>query len=440
MSCLILDPRSKPLSFLRHLRQYRSAPTHPRPTRLKIDFCFFTRTDQQRNMWCVILQPKGTTRNALLPADQKELLAPAAVGAILRRATAPEFIGTYKWNGQVIHVFGYKTGKSGTENKHELPPPHNKIQLFGDIVMIGTKFAGAGAGAPAVMVSFGTAEYQKFHNDMNGGGAAAAEGDDEDRESNDSDSDAPDADDEELEEEEVDEEAEEDAEESEEDSVAVDDIVEEEEEAPRPVRKPSAATIKRNNKKLPAWYVLPQLLPETSPTSSKLHDTRMKVRNIIKSRCAFLTESDQIDFERGIYNFTVEDSKRRIVHSVWENPEFTQLYLIHARRTIANLDPTSYINNSRLLERFKDGEFRPNEIAFMNYSDLYPEKWGAMIELSIKREAKMLEVDKSMATDMFKCSRCGKRQCTYYEMQTRSADEPMTQFIRCLNCGKQWRQ
>jgi transcription elongation factor S-II len=76
----------------------------------------------------------------------------------------------------------------------------------------------------------------------------------------------------------------------------------------------------------------------------------------------------------------------------------------------------------------------------MTYFELFPEKWCELAEMAIKREAKMLEVDKSMATDMFKCSRCQKRQCTYYEMQTRSADEPMTQFIRCLNCGKQWRQ
>jgi len=76
----------------------------------------------------------------------------------------------------------------------------------------------------------------------------------------------------------------------------------------------------------------------------------------------------------------------------------------------------------------------------MDFTELLPEKWGDMVELSIKREAKMLEVDKSMATDMFRCTRCGKRQCTYYEMQTRSADEPMTQFIRCLNCSKQWKQ
>ncbi|KAL1407525.1 thioredoxin-disulfide reductase [Vanrija albida] len=29
-------------------------------------------------------------------------------------------------------------------------------------------------------------------------------------------------------------------------------------------------------------------------------------------------------------------------------------------------------------------------------------------------------------TDAFKCSRCNQRKCTYYQMQTRSADEPMT--------------
>jgi DNA-directed RNA polymerase subunit M/transcription elongation factor TFIIS len=29
-------------------------------------------------------------------------------------------------------------------------------------------------------------------------------------------------------------------------------------------------------------------------------------------------------------------------------------------------------------------------------------------------------------TDQFRCGKCGKRKATYYQMQTRSADEPMT--------------
>lgn len=395
---------------------------HP-PRRAKLIPHIFV-IEPAANMWCVILQTKGTTRNAVLPADQKELLAPAAVGNILRRATAPELIGTYKWNGHVIHVFGYKTGKAGTENKNELPPPHDKILLFGDIVLIATK--------SSQMVSFGTPDYQKFYDDANGGF--------DDLGSQDSETDDEDADDlEEDEEEDLENEVDDESEE--EDESVAGSVVEEEEEAPpRPVLK-SIAT-KRNNKKLPHWYSHNQLTPEAYDTPSKIkgYETREVVHGIISTRCGFLSEEERVDFERGLYNFTLEDAKSRAVHAVWENPEFTQLYLIHARRVIANLDPTSYIGNARLLERFREKEFKTHDIPYMTYSELFPEKWGAMIELAIKREAKMLEVDKSMATDMFKCSRCGKRQCTYYEMQTRSADEPMTQFIRCLNCGKQWRQ
>ncbi|KAI3704980.1 hypothetical protein L1987_75210 [Smallanthus sonchifolius] len=42
-------------------------------------------------------------------------------------------------------------------------------------------------------------------------------------------------------------------------------------------------------------------------------------------------------------------------------------------------------------------------------------------------------------TDQFKCGRCGKRQCTYYQLQTRSADEPMTTFVTCVNCDNHWK-
>ena len=40
-----------------------------------------------------------------------------------------------------------------------------------------------------------------------------------------------------------------------------------------------------------------------------------------------------------------------------------------------------------------------------------------------------------VTTDEFKCGKCGKRKCTYYQKQTRSSDEPMTTFITCVNCG-----
>ncbi|KAJ0030853.1 hypothetical protein Pint_13530 [Pistacia integerrima] len=42
-------------------------------------------------------------------------------------------------------------------------------------------------------------------------------------------------------------------------------------------------------------------------------------------------------------------------------------------------------------------------------------------------------------TDQFKCGRCGQRKCTHYQMQTRSADEPMTTYVTCVNCNNHWK-
>ena len=36
----------------------------------------------------------------------------------------------------------------------------------------------------------------------------------------------------------------------------------------------------------------------------------------------------------------------------------------------------------------------------------------------------------------FTCNTCKSKKTTYYPLQTRSAEEPMTTFVSCLNCGK----
>ena len=41
---------------------------------------------------------------------------------------------------------------------------------------------------------------------------------------------------------------------------------------------------------------------------------------------------------------------------------------------------------------------------------------------------------------IFKCKKCGSQKCDYEQKQTRSADEPMTVFVTCLNCDNRWKQ
>jgi DNA-directed RNA polymerase subunit M/transcription elongation factor TFIIS len=70
---------------------------------------------------------------------------------------------------------------------------------------------------------------------------------------------------------------------------------------------------------------------------------------------------------------------------------------------------------------------------------LFPEHWKPLLDEKTKRDRTLYEINKEMATDIYTCGRCKKKECTYYQLQTRSADEPMTTFVTCLNCGKRWK-
>ncbi|XP_063612414.1 transcription elongation factor S-II-like [Penaeus indicus] len=50
-----------------------------------------------------------------------------------------------------------------------------------------------------------------------------------------------------------------------------------------------------------------------------------------------------------------------------------------------------------------------------------------------------LAVAQGTKTDLLKCGKCGQRDCTYNQMQTRSSDEPMTTFVLCNHCGNRWK-
>ena len=36
------------------------------------------------------------------------------------------------------------------------------------------------------------------------------------------------------------------------------------------------------------------------------------------------------------------------------------------------------------------------------------------------------------------CPKCSHRIACYFQIQIRSADEPMTTFYKCMKCGSQW--
>lgn len=64
------------------------------------------------------------------------------------------------------------------------------------------------------------------------------------------------------------------------------------------------------------------------------------------------------------------------------------------------------------------------------------DEWRTAYRQRVLRDLKPPTPDE-LPHGMFRCPRCRKDHTTYYEMQTRSADEPTTKFVTCLNpaCG-----
>jgi len=147
-----------------------------------------------------------------------------------------------------------------------------------------------------------------------------------------------------------------------------------------------------------------------------------------------------LSLEKSIFECTFEYAQKNYTPLNWRAPLFCEAYRQALRSVLSNIHPKSPVNNPRLLRRVKDGEFPLSVLPTLTPYDMYPENWFMLKDKLLQREQKILEGNKSRATDQFKCRRCKKSECTYYELQTRSADEPMTIFITCLNCGKEWRQ
>ena len=92
------------------------------------------------------------------------------------------------------------------------------------------------------------------------------------------------------------------------------------------------------------------------------------------------------------------------------------------------------------MKKIKSKKIKIEELAYFDTYKLHPEIWQDIIDEKIKKEEILKKTIKESTTNLFKCPRCKKRKTIYIEVQTRSADEPMTTFITCQECGKKWKQ
>lgn len=141
--------------------------------------------------------------------------------------------------------------------------------------------------------------------------------------------------------------------------------------------------------------------------------------------------------ERAIWNSilaTFPPSER-----YWSNPKVPYRY---THKVLSIAFNVTNPKNPGLRARVTDGRVSAPKLARMHPYDMFPELWSPIFERVARRQlGKQLTTDVETASDgAFQCKKCKSMKTTFTQLQTRAADEPMTTFVLCINCGKRWKE
>jgi DNA-directed RNA polymerase subunit M/transcription elongation factor TFIIS len=111
---------------------------------------------------------------------------------------------------------------------------------------------------------------------------------------------------------------------------------------------------------------------------------------------------------------------------------FEDIYKTKINDIYYNLNPK---NNKYLILNILDNNIPISNIPYMTPQELCPKNWETIIQ---KRENNIKNKN-YMEESVYPCKKCNEKKCFSYQLQTRSADEPMTTFVICLACSFKWK-
>ena len=137
--------------------------------------------------------------------------------------------------------------------------------------------------------------------------------------------------------------------------------------------------------------------------------------------------------EQTIYNWTIDKARESRLSLNWEEPLLRRLYIRKLRSLRFNLHNP---HNPNLLDDVLRRKCSVTDLVQMTPYQLFPQRWEAA--LFATRHEHGVPHDQ-VPDSMFQCHVCKSWKTTYTQLQTRSADEPMTTFHLCTKCGKRWK-
>ena len=131
------------------------------------------------------------------------------------------------------------------------------------------------------------------------------------------------------------------------------------------------------------------------------------------------------EIENAILNRCIRDAQKWIVDIDWESPAFLEMYRSRAvslyphRHMVETMGVVEFVNSTPV--------------------DHSPSRWKPILMAAMEKDKAKYDRKATANIEIF-CRSCKKKtKCSYYLMQTRSADEPMTMFVTCLECDSKWK-
>lgn len=166
----------------------------------------------------------------------------------------------------------------------------------------------------------------------------------------------------------------------------------------------------------------------------KISDPKTFRDSVVKEFAKILPQKHYAaNLEKGLFNWCIREADTKNVVKKWENVYFVQIYVDRFRMIWMNL------RNSELVARIESKEIKPHEVGQMSHQEIAPDRWEKLIQNKKAKDENRYAPKLDGNTDMFTCRKCKSNKCSYYQLQTRSADEPMTTFVTCVNCGNRWK-
>ena len=176
------------------------------------------------------------------------------------------------------------------------------------------------------------------------------------------------------------------------------------------------------------------LLDEDKDKSTKKRNNTRK--NLYKYLEPNLKDKENIEEHKKLMEKIVE-----IEENLYETIKGETPYLNRVLEIMHNLKDEK---NDSFRNNIINGSINPKDLCTMDAINMLDKNKQEEIEKEKKQKVEEISSDwqekhGDVTEGVYKCRRCGGKKTVQREQQTRSADEPMTIFITCVNCKNTWK-